>query len=245
MMMQRRTATPTPPTGLVGVIGGMGPLATAEFYRKVVAASPATHDQDHVPLLIWGDPRIPDRSDALINGGPDPTDWIRSAAEHLIEAGAQKLVVPCNTAHAFLDRALSGLRIPLVSMVDQTVAETHRLHGDTATVAILGTDGTIASGMYHTAFAHMGVRTVSIDPALQQEVMQTIRLVKASQLAAAKLQIKSVISAIRDAGATVVIAACTELPLALEAEYPEINVLDPMGLTAAELVRQHFQPTAA
>ncbi|QAB18886.1 aspartate/glutamate racemase family protein [Leucobacter muris] len=228
----------SPGTGLVGVIGGMGPLATVDFYRRIVAASPAARDQDHLPLIIWGDPRIPDRSDALTADGADPTPAIRAAALSLVAAGAERLVVACNTAHVFLDRALQGVDVPLISLVDETVrvAAEREIGGEG--VAILATDGTIASGVYQRAFAAAGVPAFAPPESLQRRVMQAIRDVKSGDLDAASALLGDAAGELRETGAGALLAACTELPSVLGAEFAGLPVLDPMALTAAALVRQ-------
>ena len=240
--MTSRTSpgTPTPSgTGLVGVIGGMGPLATADFYRDIIAASPASRDQDHLPLIIWGDPRIPDRSDALTAGGADPTEAIRSAALALVAAGAEQLVVACNTAHIFLDRALAGIDVPLLSLVDETVrvAADRGVGGEG--VAILATDGTIASGVYQEAFAAAGVPAFVPPEPVQPRIMQAIRAVKAGDLDAATALLLGAAAELRETGAGALLAACTELPSVLGAEFAGLPVLDPLTLAAEALVRSH------
>ena len=139
-------------TGLIGVIGGMGPLATVDFYRSVVAASGAARDQDHLPLLIWADPRIPDRSDAIVGGGPTPVPMLRVAAETLVAAGAERLVVACNTAQLRpRDEALAGVPVPLLSLIEETADAAGRLAAAGERIAILCTDGTLASAVYQDA----------------------------------------------------------------------------------------------
>lgn len=232
MTTRRRT------TGLTGVIGGMGPLATVEFYRRIVATSSAMCDQEHVPLLIWGDPRIPDRSDAITRGGADPTPAIRAAAQTLVDAGADLLVVACNTAHTFLESALDGLGVPLLSLVDETVRVVlGRGLVDVGTV-ILGTDGTIASHVYQDAFAEAGITAIVPSPQAQARVMQAIRAVKASDLDAATELLSPVVAVLRSEGAGALLAACTELPLVLGTVNQGLPVLDPMTLVAEALVRR-------
>src|SRR5690554_4447043 len=92
---------------MLGILGGMGPAATADFYRRLIEATPAETDAEHVPVIVWGDPRTPDRSEAITGVGEDPTPWLRAGIRTLRSAGATKIVVPCLTSHYFL-RTLSG-----------------------------------------------------------------------------------------------------------------------------------------
>jgi len=107
---------------VVGILGGMGPAATADFYAKLTSRTPAVSDQDHLRVIIWSDPTIPDRSRALTGEGPDPTPTLRRGAQGLRAAGASLLAVPCNTAHAFLPGIMDGLDIPVVDMIAAVAA---------------------------------------------------------------------------------------------------------------------------
>lgn len=226
-------------TGLIGVIGGMGPLATVDFYRSVVAASGAARDQDHLPLLIWADPRIPDRSDAIVGGGPTPVPMLRVAAETLVAAGAERLVVACNTAHVFLDEALAGVPVPLLSLIEETADAAGRLAAAGERIAILCTDGTLASAVYQDALELRGVVAVEPTPAEQRAVMRGIRGAKAGALGDAAAALAPVVASLRRRGVTVVLAACTELPGVLAAVAGQVRVLDPMAVAAEALVRDH------
>src|SRR5690606_23023618 len=97
---------------IVGILGGMGPLATADLYRKIIEVTPATRDQDHLHVIIDADPTVPDRTQALLHGAEDPTPWLVAGARRLESAGASFIVIPCNTAHAFLDRLLPEISVP-------------------------------------------------------------------------------------------------------------------------------------
>lgn len=106
---------------VLGVLGGMGPLATARFYDAVVRATPAGHDQGHIPTVIWSDPRIPDRTAAILAGGPSPVPAMVDGARKLETAGAETLAIPCNTAHAFLPELRASTRLVWIDMVGETL----------------------------------------------------------------------------------------------------------------------------
>ncbi|WP_416446135.1 aspartate/glutamate racemase family protein [Leucobacter sp. HNU] len=108
---------------VVGVLGGMGPAATADFYRKLVEATPARRDQDHLRTLIWSDPSIPDRAEAFLRGGPSPVRGLLAGARLLEESGADFIAVPCNTAHLFLGAVRRRAGIPVLDMIGSTVDE--------------------------------------------------------------------------------------------------------------------------
>jgi aspartate racemase len=120
-MDQAVGVSPVPDGTVVGVLGGMGPAATADFYDKLVRATPATRDQHHLRVVVWSDPTVPDRSAAIVGDGPDPTPWLLRGGRVLTGAGAGLIAVPCNTAHAFLATVEEQIGVPMVHMIDQTV----------------------------------------------------------------------------------------------------------------------------
>src|SRR5204862_453702 len=112
----------TPMSRIVGILGGMGPLATADLYRKIILATPAGRDQDHLHVIIDADPSVPDRSAALRGEAPDPTPWLLRGARRLEAAGAAFIAVPCNTAHAFLPALRPQLAIPILATIEEFAA---------------------------------------------------------------------------------------------------------------------------
>src|SRR4051812_27943024 len=126
------------PGQIVGVLGGMGPAATVDFLRRVVAATPATRDQDHLRLLVDSNPAVPDRTAALLGAGPDPTPVLVAMARGLEAQGADLLVMPCNTASAFADGVQRAVTVPLLRWPD-VVAEELLARRPGAVVGILGT----------------------------------------------------------------------------------------------------------
>ena len=122
-----RTAARPGSNRVVGILGGMGPAATADFYLKLIQATPAAVDQEHLQVLIWSDPTIPDRTEALLTHGEDPTPALIAGAEMLRRSGAGMLAVPCNTAHAFLAAVQAEVDIPIIHMIEETANYVHQL----------------------------------------------------------------------------------------------------------------------
>ncbi|WP_282974806.1 aspartate/glutamate racemase family protein [Saccharopolyspora erythraea] len=142
----------------VGILGGMGPAATADFYDKLVRATPVATDQDHLRVVIWADPSVPDRTAALTGAGPDPTPWLSRGAEKLRACGADLLAVPCNTAHAFAPQVAEACGLPLVSIIDVTAEAAGTALPRPSRAGLLATTGTVRSGLYHSALARCGHR---------------------------------------------------------------------------------------
>src|SRR5210317_2431954 len=115
-------STPQPAQLTAGVLGGMGPDATVDFMAKVIAATSAETDQDHARMLVDHNPKVPNRQAALLGNGEDPGPVLAAMAKGLQEAGADFLVMPCNTAHVFEQSIISAVDIPLVSIITETIA---------------------------------------------------------------------------------------------------------------------------
>lgn len=160
---------------VVGIIGGMGPEATVDLMRRVIAKTPVRDDQDHIHLIVESNPKIPSRIAHLIEGsGPDPTPELVRIAANLQRAGADALAIPCNTAHAYADSIRRAVSIPLLDMVSLTV-EKIAASGRTR-VGLLASTAVHNTALYATAFSAQGIATLL--PSRQDEVMALIRAVK-------------------------------------------------------------------
>ncbi|WP_223124174.1 aspartate/glutamate racemase family protein [Nocardioides marmotae] len=233
-LASRRPAEPQPLR--VGVLGGMGPAATARFFDLLVAATPASSDQDHLPVMIWSDPRVPDRTAALLHDGPDPTPCLEVGGRALVEAGAEVVAIPCNTAHAFIGGLGARIGVPVLDMVEETAAAVVARCPLPATVGLLATDGTLFSGLYHQAFAKRDIPVLVPEPDDQARVMRAIRAVKAGDLSAPQRQeAADLVSNLVARGADIVILGCTELPLLLSHE-PPIESIDSLQCLADAVV---------
>ncbi|MEV0972962.1 aspartate/glutamate racemase family protein [Microtetraspora glauca] len=216
---------------LVGVLGGMGPAATVDFYGKLVEETAATCDQGHVPIVIWGDPRVPDRSLSLLGGGEDPTPHLRRGIEALKRAGCEVLAVPCNTAHAFVPRLADEAGLELVSIIEVT-ADALAADGVGA-AGVLATTGTLRAGLYADALRRRGVEIVEPDAPGQRQVMAAIGAVKSGGAGPAHRRALAEVSrSLADRGAERIVTACTEIVLALDVSRVPVPVLDPARLLA-------------
>jgi len=204
--------------GPIGVIGGMGPLATVDFMRKVIAATAAEHDEQHVPLLVSNDPRIPRRPAAILHGGESPLPRLLQIRDQLIAAGASALVMPCNTAHCWHAELRRSCPLPFPSLVDLAAdaAAARTVAGQA--VGIVATRATLAAGLFDAALAARGRRALRPDDALlDAAILPSIADVKAGRLHQAQAPMARAVQALIDAGAGLVILACTEAPIALAA----------------------------
>lgn len=200
--------------GYLGVIGGMGPSATADFLMKLTEETPAGRDQEHVPVLVWGDCRTPDRTESLLQGGPSPLPHLVEAAAQLRRLGACALVIPCNTAHAWAGDIVALGRVPLLHIVD-AVAEVALARG-VKTLGLMATSGTLAAGQYPSRLADRDIKVTVPEAQEQRDVSEGIALTKAGRLAEARELFMFVHEALLRRGADMVALACTEIPLAMQ-----------------------------
>ena len=172
---------------VVGIIGGMGPEATLDLMRRVLAKTPAQDDQDHIHLIVESNPKIPSRIAHLIEKtGADPTPELVRIARNLERAGAEALAIPCNTAHAYAPSIRRAVGIPLLDMVQLTVDQIASSPSPSAHIAsspagaqrvgLLASSAVLATELYAKAFADHGIAVVH--PARQDDVMALIRAVK-------------------------------------------------------------------
>jgi aspartate racemase len=230
----------------IGVVGGVGPAATVDFIGKVIRNTPAEKDQDHIKLVVEQNPQIPDRTQNLVADGPDPTVAIYAACKRLENDNADIIAIPCNTAHAFVERIQAHLSVPIINMLDETVGYVARQYGQPCRIGLLATAGTIASTVYHEAAQRLGMQLVTPAPEQQEQVMQIIYGeygVKAGFVNDdLRLALIEQIGLLAQQGADVVILGCTELPLLMhQNEAFEVNgkcvpVLDPTEILARRCV---------
>ena len=203
---------------MIGVLGGMGPLATADFFSKVLAATPAHGDAGHVPLLILSDPRIPPRSPAILAGGESPLPALRAARNRLLSAGVSALAMPCNTAHFWYAELAGDCPVPFLNIVDASCGEIAALAAPGDTVGIIATRATLSANLYPPRLVALGyLPRVPDEETTINIVLPAIERVKQGDAAEGGRQLAPVVEQLLGNGAKAVILACTEVPLALDA----------------------------
>lgn len=218
---------------VVGVMGGMGPAATVDFMSKVIALTPAAKDQDHIRMLVDDNPGVPDRQVALTGDGEDPGPVLVAMAKGLEQGGADFLVMPCNTAHAWAGAIREAVAIPLVSIIDETVAACAAYE----TVGLLSTAGCLRSNVYQAGFEAAGKHLVLPDDDELAEIMELVFRVKAGDLGDEVCKrMASIANAFVDRGADVVVGACTEIPLVLKESLVRVPVVASTDVLAAATV---------
>lgn len=218
----------------IGILGGMGPLATADLFRKIVTMTKAGCDNEHIRIYIDDNASIPDRTAAILSGGTDPTPVMADSLRKLEACGADCIIMPCNTAHYFLPRLQAMTEVPFLSMLEATaVACARRFPGQTA--AILATKGTLATGLYEQALAAQGVSylvpNADEQDALMRVIYQGVKADAAPEQYRADME--GVMQTLAARGADYFILGCTELPLAADL----LGLTQPMIDPTTELAR--------
>jgi aspartate racemase len=229
---------------MLGVIGGMGPLATADFFRKLIDATPAERDEDHIPVLIDSVPQVPSRPAAILRGGPSPLPALLQARDRLLAAGATLFAMPCNTAHYWYDSLTAGCEVPFVHIVDAVAA---RLPPGAHQVAIIATRATLQTRVFNDRLAQHGIALTAPDESTYDNAVQpAIDRVKRGALREAGALLEPVVSGLLERGVAAVVLACTELPLALDAIASPLaaDCIDSTEALARESVRRWFAQPA-
>jgi len=226
----------------IGILGGMGPEATHKLCQDIFTCTPAKKDQDHIPLLTYNNPTIPDRTEAILYGGDNPVPELVKTGKRLEAMGADFLLMPCNTAHFFIEDIQSQLDIPILNMVEETVLFMRKHYPDTKKIGLLATSGTIHSKVYEKPFRQHGIKVITPDKVTQENVvMQAIygeRGIKAKYKRAPQAALKEAAEGLLQRGAEIIIAGCTEISLVLKQHQLNFVVLDPSKILAEAAVRK-------
>jgi aspartate racemase len=225
---------------VVGIIGGMGPEATVDLMRRVIAKTPVRDDQDHIHLIVESNPKIPSRIAHLIEGvGPDPTPELIRIAGNLQRAGADALAIPCNTAHAYADAIRRAVSIPLLDMVQLTV-EQIAASGRTR-VGLLASTAVHNTALYARAFSARGIATLL--PGQQDEVMALIKAVKRGDTGVqAQAALGQIARQMADQ-ADVLLVGCSELSvIAAGITVPFVDSLDVLAQAVVNFAREQTAP---
>ncbi|ECH9655665.1 aspartate/glutamate racemase family protein [Salmonella enterica] len=216
----------------IGILGGMGPAATADMLEKFVELRHASCDQQHIPLIVSSIPDIPDRTAYLLSGGPSPYRYLERYLHMLEDAGAECIVIPCNTAHYWFDDLQNVAKARMISILDATLED---IPPSARHVGLLATNATLATGLYQKKAQAHGLTLIQPEDAGQALVMQAIYTLKLGDKPAAQALLLPQIDSLVARGVQAIIMGCTEIPL-IVAGY-EDAVACPMIDSTASLVR--------
>jgi aspartate racemase len=214
----------------------MGPEATVGLLKRIIDFTPARCDQEHIRVLIDNNPKIPDRTAAILAGGDDPLPMMIAGARGLECAGADFIVIPCNTAHHWLPGLQNAVSIPIVDMIGETVGAVSSSDPPIELVGLLATTGTIKTRLYQRALEIKGISTAIPTAEEQDEVMDSINTIKAGDHGVRR-QLMRIIERLITQGAKGLILGCTELPLVIRGEDLACPLFDPLSILAQRSVK--------
>lgn len=222
---------------VVGILGGMGPQATVDLMSKVIALTPAKDEPGHIRMLVDCNPQVPHRATAIYGDGPSPGPVLAEMAQNLVKGGAELLAIPCNTAHYFLKEVEEAVDVPVLDMIKEAAVEIRRKFPEAKRVGLLATRGTLRTRLYHDRLEDLGLTVVEPAENEQQRVDWLTKQVKLHPTGQRHYEtVNLLLNALTKEGADLVVAGCTEIPLALP-KNPPCPTLDPTNVLASSIVK--------
>lgn len=220
----------------IGIIGGMGPMASQLFYKMVTEHTAAERDQDHIDLILLSDASMPDRTAAILSGQYEgPYEQLLSDARLLEQCGCTAIAITCNTAHFFADMIADKIGIPILHMIRETAAAlAGRCPG--GVVGVMATDGTVQTGLYQKALTERSLTPWTPPAEIQKEVMHQIYDRVKKGLPCDQESWTRIEAAYRQAGCAAVVLACTELSVIKADEGLGDWYVDPMETLARKVI---------
>jgi len=235
----------------IGILGGMGPEATVDCFAKIIRHTPAKTDQEHLHVIIESNPAVPDRTAAITGRGPSPVPALVAGCRMLQRAGADFIIIPCISAHFFLEDIRRQIRLPLLSIFDAVAEHIAAHHPQINTVGLLATTGTVRGGRFQQRLAAGGIQTLVPDDARQAEIMAAIYDIKNARPSRRRDEITIALTAAAEslttrqpAAAQAIIAGCTEIPLVLgqqQLSVPYIDSVDVLARAAVQRARPQIE----
>jgi len=227
---------------VIGILGGMGPEATVDCFTKILENTPARKDQDHLRLIVDSNPKVPDRTEAILGKGESPVPALVEGVQRLERAGADFAIIPCVSAHFFLEELRRTAKLPILSLLDAVADRIKERHPDFAKIGLLGTTGTIEGGMFHRRLSEDGIESIAPDKDDQGTVMAAIYDVKDAGAARSRPEISADVISVAErlvaCGAQGIVAACTEIPLVLSQKDLSVPYFDSLLVLARAAIRR-------
>jgi len=220
-------------TKIIGILGGMGPLATVKFFEKIVLNTKASKDQDHPKIIVVNNTKIPDRTDGILLKGSSPLDELIKSAQLLEKSGADFIVMPCNTAHYYYKEITNNINIPFYNMLSETLKYIKDKYGNEK-IGLLATTGTVKSKVYETEAEKLRIDLELPNEHQQQKIMDYIYDIKKNDFSSKLGEFLSVIEDMKKSGIKAFIFGCTELSVVIGIH--DLNkfapCIDPMDILA-------------
>lgn len=229
---------------VLGVLGGVGPLATAYFMELVIKKTPAERDQDNIPMIVFNDPQIPDRTAFILDRTqPDPLPEMERVVLWLEDAGADYIAIPCNTAHFFYEQINAAAHAPVLNIMRETTSRIVETYGERATIGLLATDGTLTSGVFQNYLSEAGLSVVAPSDEDQAGIVMPLIYDRIKRnLPYDPAELLDLAQRMHENGCDAVIVGCTELSVVYQdlAAKPAY-LIDAMDVLADRCVRYYLE----
>jgi len=227
---------PSNPLPRIGILGGMGPMASADFVVKLVQATPAKSDQEHFTTTLDSTPQIPDRPSAIEGHGADPLPAMLDVLKHLEAAGCSLLAMPCNTAHYWYQQLSAGTRLPIVHIADAAAAWLREAAPCAKRVGILGTAVTCRLGIYSARLGNEWEWVYPGDEEFARFITPAIVAIKSGDLVTGRALFLEAVNRMAEKGVDAIVLACTEIPLVLKQADVPVPAVDSTEALARQTV---------
>lgn len=219
---------------VIGILGGMGPDATIDCFEKITRNTPARYDQEHLKVIIYSNPKVPDRTQAILGDAASPLPFLIEGCQGLTRACAAFIIIPCVTAHYFLKELREATEVPVLSILDAVAEDIRKYHPEIKTVGLMATSGTVKSGIFQERMAADNIKCIVCTDHIQEKVMSSIYSIKAGVSLDNRETIKNELGraaqSLVESGAQGIIAGCTEIPLCLSQKDVKVPYFDSLLL---------------
>ncbi|MFP4399320.1 MAG: aspartate/glutamate racemase family protein [Desulfonatronovibrio sp.] len=231
---------------IAGILGGMGPEATVDLMNRVIKATPAKDDEDHIRMVVDNNPKVPSRIKALIQGdGTSPGPCLREMARKLESWGVDFLAMPCNTAHFYHQEIQEAVSIPVLDMISLAVEAVSEQNPRTDTVGLIASTAVLNLNLYKNAFAGKSINLITPHPRLQDKLMSAIQRIKTGCYGEETYQaMQEAADNLVQSKAQVLLIACTEISIISQRIQAEVPVLDAAQILAEAIIREAGQQRA-
>ncbi|MDD8020747.1 MAG: amino acid racemase [Acidobacteriota bacterium] len=229
-------------TKVVGILGGLGPEATARFFKLLVENTAARKDQEHLKIIVLDNPSIPDRTAAILYHGKSPLPALSEGLKFLERAGAGLAVIPCLTAHYYFDQLKLKTSLELVNLIEETAADLKKASPGVKKAGLLATEGALVTDIFLEPFQRKKIEIISPAARSQKKIMEAIygeEGIKAGGKGPKpKRLLMEAAAGLLEAGAEVIIAGCTEIPLILSQADLPVPLIDPLIIGAKATIKK-------
>ena len=231
-----------PKNQTIGILGGMGPDATSLFFKRIIQYTPVHTDQEHLKIIIYNNPEIPDRTEAIVNNKESPVEKVKEGIKFLENSIVDFIAIPCVTIHYFFDEIVSSVNIPVLNLVEETALYIKEKYPDSKKIGILATMGTFKRHIFEKIYHKENFITIVPNERGQENLMKSIygkEGIKAGFISGyPKDLILKVVDDLIGKGAEVIVGGCTEIPIVIAQDDIKVPFIDSLTVLAKAAIRK-------